>query len=259
MRQLANILTVLFIGLISAAYASAQMVLIENNAGEKRKICMYKNETINLKAKRCFTMNAGETATWNREGADSKFKVKIFKPRLIDKYLYTRTLPGDTKVILIGEDRRFGFSRDERKPKKVEYTLRVCNQNYREIYVALAFEVNNETSSHGWWGIKKRACVNVAVSELMKKTSEVEFGNFPKTYFYAKEYGSRSNKEWTGGDRGRLVCINTKTKFALRQILQIGNGGLRSAPCDPKNGKKIFSFRTMKENNLRGNTYFLTF
>ena len=203
-------------------------------------------------------MNPGESVMWNRGGETSNFKVKIFKKKLIDKYLYARSLPGDTKNILIGKGGRFGYSRDEPKPKKLEYFLKVCNQNYREIYVSLAFEVNNEISSHGWWGIKKKACVNVAVSKLMKSTSKVEFGNFPKTYFYAKEFGAGTSREWTGGDKGKNVCINNKSAFALRQYMPTTDGGLRGISCIG-NGLKLHQLREIKKTYLKGSTYYLTF
>jgi uncharacterized membrane protein len=252
-------LTILFFGLVSTAYVSAQNVLIDNKSGEKRKLCVYKNKQINLKSERCFVMNNGEQVFWNREGNNSTFKVKIFKSRLIDKYLYSRTLPGDTKVIILGTGGRFGFSRDERKPKKEEYTLNICNRNYGEIYIALAFQVNIDTSAHGWWGIKKGNCVNVAVSKLMKDTADIEYGNFPKTFYYAQEYGPGKNRTWFGGEDGKFVCIDKNSRFAIRQLLQTENGGLKQTPCAQTDGKEFVKFREMKKKTLRNRVYYLAF
>ena len=156
--RVVNILTILVICLISAISISAQsqpLVRIKNSSVEQRKICMYKNQTINLKAKRCFK-------------------------------------------------------------------------------------------------IKKSECVNVAVSKLMKSTIKIEYRNFPKTYYYAKEIGGQK-REWKGSEMGKNVCINMKTAFALRQTFPAPGGGLKMIGYT-KPGEKFYQFREMGNTYLKGNT-----
>ncbi|HUF04403.1 MAG TPA: DUF1036 domain-containing protein [Aridibacter sp.] len=247
-----------FAGPVSAQYDGT--VEIENDSGEKRKICAYRGHgAINIIATRCFTMNDGEKVLWTRENPWELFKVKIFESRpLLDKYLYSRNLPVETAAIIIGEGGKFGYSTHERKPALVKYRLKVCNSQFDDpVWFTLGFDTNDTFFTRGWWNVKKGDCIDVAVSELMYKDKNVPYGTLPRTYYYARTYGEKG-VEWVGGEDGTKLCINTTSVFRIDQIIPKGNGLRDKEPCDGVD-EAIKSFRTVNAPKSNEEYYYLSF
>jgi len=261
--RLFYLFSMLIISLISASLvrsqSAGQLVKIKNSSGEKRKICMYKDsDKVGIVPYRCFEMNSGETVMWNREGNTEKFKVKIFKPQFIDKYLYTRNLPGDTTIIIMGEGGRFGFSRDEVKPPITKYRLKVCNQQYNEtIYFTLGFETNSAFITEGWWNVGKGKCIEVAVSERLKSNWNVEYGSLPRTFYYARIYGSNP-LYWRGGENDYNLCINEKKAFNKKQFERDSTERYQPLSCDA-DGENLVRFRRLEDPKTNQEYYYLTF
>lgn len=259
-----TLFAVLLTGLFAAEYAAAQadgFVKIRNTSSDKKKICMYRSyragNAIMLLPYKCFELLSGEMVTWSREGDRSNFVVKIFKPALIDKYLYTRNLPGDTTTIIIGGGGRFGYSTDKPKPPVTRYRLRICNQQFDDmVYFTLGYETNAAFFTEGWWNLKKGECMEVGVSERLKKVLGLEYGNMPRTFYFAQTYG-KTPQEWNGGADGRRVCVNNKKEF--RTLYLRGNdGNYLPVPCGG-DGQKQVSFRLLGEPTANQEYYFLTF
>ncbi len=261
--RLFDLFAVLFIGLIAANFVSAQsekMVKITNSSGEKRKICMFKaDDKIEMFPYRCFEMNSDETILWNREGDSSNFKVKISKPQLIDKYLYKRDLPGDTTVILMGEGGRFGYSRDKPEPEVTKYRLKVCNRQYDQtIYFALGFETNEIIVTEGWWNVEKGKCVEIDVSERLKRQWYVEYGTLPRTFYYARIYGDKP-LIWQGGENDYNLCINEKSGFKKIPFKRDNDGKYQTYhPCIA-DGEALVRFRRLDDPKTNQQYYYLTF
>ncbi len=237
------------------------LVKIRNTSSDPKKICMYRSykagSAIVLLPYKCFKLLSGEMVTWNREGDRSSFVAKIFKPALIDKYLYTRNLPGDTITISIGGAGRLSHTTYKPMQPVTKYRLQVCNQQYDDIvYFTLGYETNSAFFSEGWWNLKKGECMEVGVSERLKKVLGVEFGNTPRTFYYAQTYG-KTPQEWNGGADGRSVCVNNKKEF--RTLYLRGNdGNYPPSPCGG-DGQKQVSFRLLGEPTANQEYYYLTF
>ncbi len=262
-KRLSYIPALFLVGLFAASGVSAHeglTVEIKNNSGEKRKICAYKGiSNIDLTAQRCFTMSPDESVLWNRQGDRSNFKVKIFESNtLVDKYLYTRELPGDTQTILIGEGGKFGSTRQERKPAAIKYWLKVCNYQFDEtVYFTIGLETNDVFMTRGWWDVAKDACVDLDISEMLKRDWKVPYGNLPKTYYYARTYGN-SPLFWVGGETDQSLCINEKKAFSLSQFLKGGSGTREANPCNGTGEMKV-KFRKMNDPIASEEFYYLTF
>lgn len=262
-RNIFTLFTILLTSLSFAEYAAAQndgLVAIRNTSGERRKICMYRsdNKIVSvLVPYKCIELNAGTTVIWSREGDFSTFTVKIFKPALIDKYLYTRNLPRRTTTIIIGEGGSFGYSTVKVKPPVAKYRLKVCNfKSDDEVYFTLGFETNAKFFTEGWWNLKKDECMEVDVSERLKRSIALEYGNMPRTYFYGRTYGGIP-QEWNGGTDGRPVCVNKKKAF--RTLYERGkDGNYLPVPCGG-DGQEQVSFRLLGEPKVGQEYYFLTF
>jgi hypothetical protein len=256
-----TLVAILLTSLFSAEYAAAQtdgIVEINNISGEGRKICMYRSDMLVLVPYKCFELNTGRKVIWSREGDRSSFIVKVFKPALlIDKYLYTRHLPGRTTWINMGKGGMFGYSTDKPKPPVTKYRLRVCNQQSDDkVYFTLGFETNAKFFTEGWWNLKKGECMEVGVSERLKKVIGLEYGNTPRTFYYARTYGGIP-QQWDGGTEGRPVCVNNKKAF--RTLYERGkDGNYLPSPCGG-DGQEQVSFRLLGEPKADQEYYYLTF
>jgi len=252
-----NLWAVLLVGLLWATYVSAQTNTLEirNDSGEKRKICMYKDaDLVGVVPYRCFVMNRGETVTWNREGAYTPFKVKVFKSQLVDKFLFSQRLEGSTTMIYINEG-RIRFSTQEESPTK--YRLKVCNQRFnQEIYFALGFATPRTLVTEGWWSVAKGKCVEIGVSESLKRIWNVEYGSMPNTYIYAESYGSKP-LYWRGGDSTYNFYINDRKAFNKNQFESRQGKSVRTS-CSAED-EKLVKFRRMGYPKVSQEYYYLTF
>lgn len=256
-------LALIFITIQLSVSVSAQSlatnppVLIKNNSGETRKICMHKPKTITLFAIGCVELKRGESIYWNRKGVFTPFKVKIYKVRkILDKYLFTRDLPADTGKIIIGKGGRFGFSRF--KNIRTKYSLRACNQRFDDtVYFTLGLETNYGFWTEGWWGVKKGKCINVNVSDRLKDKHNVPFGTKPDIHYFARSYGKK-RLTWSGGEGDYSLCIDPKSAFNLLQFRQSGTGKYDPLPCSAETRKRV-SFRRLKEPAERNSVFYLTF
>jgi len=251
------VFALLAISTVTVAAQGDSVVDIKNNSGEKRKICIYRgNDSVAIVAKKCFELNVGEMVTWNRQGDRSPFRVKIYKPALIDKYLYIRDLPGDTQRIIMGTDKRFGFSRHEAKPAALEYRLKVCNQRFDDkIFFTLAYETNNGRLTEGWWSLEKGKCAEFPVSRQLQSKLGLNYGNLPRTYYYARTYGSNP-LFWRGGEDGRMIGINDSKAFNL--VSKLFSDGSYDNSCNVP-GYSIESFRRINDPRANQQYYYLTF
>ncbi len=69
----------------------ADQVTIANQTGQKIMVCVYKGtDKVMTVALKCWTINANETAEWERGKDSSAFKVKVFKPGVIDKLWFSK-------------------------------------------------------------------------------------------------------------------------------------------------------------------------
>jgi len=241
--QLNKLWAVLLGGLLSATYVSAQTKIVEirNDSGEKRKICMYKDtDLVRAVPYRCFVLNRGEADTWSREEGAYPFVVRVFKPQLVDKQLFYQRLPGNTTVINIDAE-RIRFNVQEILPQK--YRLKVCNQRFdQEIYFALGFATPGTLVTEGWWSVAKGKCVEIGVSESLKRTWNVKYGSMPNTYFYAESYGSNP-LYWRGGDSTYNFCINDRKAFSKNQFESRQGRSVRTS-CTAED-EKLVNFRRL--------------
>ncbi|MEZ5307422.1 MAG: DUF1036 domain-containing protein [Pyrinomonadaceae bacterium] len=261
-RRAATYILTIFAFLFAAGEIFPQaggIVQIRNRSLEKRKLCVYGgNDAIGVVPSRCFDFNPDEVVDWNRGADGSNFKVRIFKPGLIDDYLYSRDLPGNTKVIVMGEGKTFGYSQSEPKPQAVKYRLKVCNQQYdANIYFTLGHETSSLFLSEGWWNVTKGQCIEIAVSERLKKDWGVEYGTVPTTYYYARTYGDKP-LYWWGKDENNELCIHTKSAFAIKQTEKDGAGGIRPVTCVAEGLQKV-KFRKLGSPKANEEYYYLTF
>ncbi len=249
--------TVALTAVLAAAAQNGPYVQIKNISSEKRKMCVYNhNDNVGVVARRCFTLKSGETVTWNREGDYQPFKVKVFKPQLVDDYLYTRNLPFDTARILLGEGGRFGFSREPAKPEATKYILKVCNKQYDQpVSFVLAFEVNKGLLTEGWWTVNKGQCYDFPVSKKLYEGYNVDYGTLPHTYFYARTGGFRS-LQWVGGNGDLLLCVNQKKAF--QSWLDRTTDGLEKSSCR-NDGEEMILFRHLDDPKTNQGYYYLSF
>ena len=201
-----------------ATSASAQAigdnppVEIKNTGDEVRKICFHKPKRVTLFAIGCVHLKPGENIFWDRKSTYTPFKVKVYQDRkLVDKYLYSRDLPGDTGSILIGRGFRFGFSRFKNIRK--QFTVRVCNTKYDDpVYFALGLDYANYMVSEGWWSVKKGECKNIPITKRAKDNWSVPYSQIPRVYYYARTYGDKP-LYWNKGEGARVFCLNPKQRF----------------------------------------------
>ena len=98
--------------------------------------------------------------------------------------------------------------------------------------------------------------MEVDVSERLKKAIALEYGNTPRTFYYARTYGGIP-QEWRGGTDGRTVCVNNKQSF--RTLYERGkDGNYLPVPCGGE-GQEEVSFRLLGEPKLNREYYYLIF
>lgn len=247
--NLKNLFAALIVVLISGIYVSARSditVTIKNDSGEDRKLCVYNiADQVGVVPKICFTMKKNEGALWQNTGR-VEFMVKVFKPALLDEYLYTRRLPGDTDKIIVGTGGRFGFGR-ETPPKR--YFLKVCNQKWdQKVFFVLGFETVKGTWTEGWWALEKGKCLDFPVSEKLKSKWGIDYGYMPKIYFYA-QVKTPQTLEWRGSEKDLNLCINMSNAFSKEQFQKDASGLLRALPCNATSDKMVrFRHLTGSEN-----------
>lgn len=224
---------------VMASGASAQLVgdnppvKIENNSGETRKVCFHKPKRVTLFAIGCVTLKDGENIFWDRKSEFTPFKVKIYKTRkLVDKYLYSRDLPGDTWKILIGPGARFGFSRFASLTGK--YNVRACNTEQKDdVWFSIGFDSVWGMLSEGWWKIPQGECRTVDINDRMSKNWNLGVSRPPRVYYYARTYGDEP-KFWNKSNLAKTFCINKKQRFTAK--LQ-GDGA-----CDANQVKSTYRY-----------------
>lgn len=65
--------------------SSAEKVVIENNRGEKVKICTYRSDDISLiRPRKCWMLNKGQKISWNRGKDAHAFDIRLFEPGLFE-------------------------------------------------------------------------------------------------------------------------------------------------------------------------------
>ena len=252
---------ILMTSLFFSEYATAQddiLVEIINSSGEKRKICIYKGEDrVAVVPQKCFVMNVKEKLIWNREGNNVYFQVKVFRPGIVDRFLYTRQLPASTWVMQIGKGNTFSYSNKKSDGSVTKYRLKVCNQRFnQEIYFAVSFETNDYFVTEGWWSVKKGKCVELAVSDRLKRSINLNYGNLPQTYYYAESHGDNP-QFWAGGSSGRALCVNDRKAFQIMLVRGRGGNPIPGA-CDQL-GQKVVSFRRIDTPKTNEEYYYLTF
>jgi len=251
-----NLWAVLLVGLLSATYVSAQKAVeIKNNAGEKIKICMYKDtDLVRVVPYRCFVMSSMEEVIWRRQEGNTPFVVRVFKSQLVDKQLFYQRLPVDTNFILI-EKARLRFSVETNVPQR--YRLKVCNQRFdQEIYFALGFVTPASIVTEGWWSVAKGKCVEIGVSESLKRTWNIRYGMMPETYFYAESRGSNP-LHWRGRDNAFNFCIDDRKAFN-RNEFETRQGKIVRTSCTDEDEKRV-KFRRLGYPEVEEEYYYLTF
>jgi uncharacterized membrane protein len=254
--RLNNLWAALLGVLLSATYVSAQKTVeIENNAGDKIKICMYKDtDQVRAVPYRCFVMTSLEKVTWKRTEGATPFVVRVFKSQLFDKQLFYQRLPVDTNFILI-EKAKLRFSVETNVAQK--YRLKVCNQRFdQEIYFALGLVTPASIVTEGWWSVAKGKCVEIGVSESLKSTWNIRYGMMPETYFYAESRGSNP-LYWRGRDSAFNFCINDRKAFSKNEF-ETRRGKVVRTSCTAEDEKRV-KFRRLGYPNVNQEYYYLTF
>ena len=199
-------------GAAAQSLATNPQVEIRNTGDETRKLCLHKDKDITLFAKGCLTIGPGETLLWDRKGEFTPFKIKVYEKRkLLDKYLYTRSLPGDTGRIIVGSGGRFGFSRFQNIAKK--FSLRMCNTQYDDpVYVAIGLDYADRKLSEGWFSIARGRCIDVPISQRAKDNWNMPYSKIPRIYYYARTYGEKP-VYWNRGANAQTFCLDQGKRF----------------------------------------------
>jgi len=258
--NLLSLLTILLTSLLFSEYAVAQSNLVEirNSSGEKRKICMYKDTDRLAKIPyKCFELLAKEKVVWNRGGDTANFKAKVFRPAIVlDKLLHYARVPGLTTQMVMGAGSKFAHSAAPVKAGVTKYRLKVCNKRFNEkIYFAISFETNDQYLTEGWWSVTRGQCVDLEVSDRLKRKINLDYGNLPRMYFYAETW-STNPMYWTGGIDGLYHCVNDRKAF--EQKIPRGRGvSPQAKPCGPS--QKTVSFRRVEASKTNEVYSYLTF
>ena len=203
---------------LGAAPAFAQdvgdnpQVRVENASDETRKICFHKPKTVTLFPIGCVTLEPGESILWNRKGNFSPFKVKVYEDRkMLDKYLYSRDLPGDTGKIIVSEGFRFGFSRFKNITRS--YSVRVCNTSQDDdVWFSLGYDMAGSLMSEGWWSVKRDECKTIQVTKNLKDKWGLNTRSAPRVHYYARTYGEKP-LFWSDKAGSVRFCLNKGKRF----------------------------------------------
>ncbi|MGH9968777.1 MAG: DUF1036 domain-containing protein [Pyrinomonadaceae bacterium] len=237
-----------FISIALPATARADKIKITNELRERVKVCVYDaTDRVAIFPSKCWTIDAGKTAVWDRGKEEFTFNARVFRPSLIDDHICS------------GIDLTQDFHIDaSRKPCRVytldpvpapepppaaqpkpapapakKYTLRVCNTTGATVQFALGYPINDfNFVGEGWWLVSKGDCMNIAMSEIWKAQGIME-GVFAPTYIYAKS-GQLFQQIWEGTGDDLRFCINQKKAFEIRQF-EIKNRRLIEFPCEGTN------------------------
>lgn len=248
--------------LFAAQHATAQTisyVSISNEAGEAREVCVYRaDDHTTANPIECFQIYNKQSARWYREGDRSNFRIRTFDPTSDDKILDDRELPGGTTLILLRKDGKLVFGGDPRKKSLVvKFRLKACNQRFDEkISFALSFETDTAFISEGWWSLEKGKCVEIPVSERLKKSINLVYGEMPRTYLYARTHGEKPQFwYWSGTGDGKSFCIIEKKTFKI-------SGRPTPAGTPPvcaEIDQKIAAFRRVADPKADDDVYYVTF
>lgn len=254
---------ILLTSLFSAGSAYAQtipFVDIYNDSGKEVRACIYPtDDPVPLKPLECFEMEHGEAVLWIRGKYRSDFRLMVFTPAPGDKLVVDRVLPAGTNTIMISENGKISFGGNPRSVPATKYKLKVCNQRFDEkITFALTFETDAAFISEGWWSVEKGKCIEIRVSERLKRSINLAYGNMPRTYYYARTHGDDPQYwYWSGEGDGRSLCINQKKAFKI--LGERGPAGnFKSAPCTGSN-QKMAAFRRVDDPKTNQEYYYLTF
>ena len=78
-------LGILIAALSGSPYARAETTTIENNRGEKVKLCTYRSDDKSLaRPRKCWMMKPRRRIKWDRGDDDSAFDVRIFGPGVFE-------------------------------------------------------------------------------------------------------------------------------------------------------------------------------
>ncbi|MFL0356390.1 hypothetical protein ACI5KX_07895 [Erythrobacter sp. GH1-10] len=214
---------------LAATPAAAQqhrtgVIEIDNDSGEERRICFYKNKKINLVSEECFDVPDGRTAIYVRgeNRAEERFKVKVFRlGKLLPKYLYSRdNLPGDTVNVRIGSGGGFGYSRYRApRPPKPEYRVKFCNMTQLDpVWMMIGSAGGNTAISEGFWSIPHDECITINYSERLQRVIGGDRGVPLMTMYRAYTVGE--NRQTWGGiedNEDPELCVNTQSRFVIDQ------------------------------------------
>ena len=65
--------------------SSAEKVVIENNRGEKVKLCTYRSDDISLiRPRKCWMLTKGQKISWNRGKETHAFDIRLFEPGVFE-------------------------------------------------------------------------------------------------------------------------------------------------------------------------------
>ncbi|MBV7260097.1 hypothetical protein [Erythrobacter crassostreae] len=215
----------------TALPASAQdrigLIEITNGSDTEKRVCVYKDQRINLKAEECFDLPSERTTIWAR-GENRKaerFKVKVFEKRkLLPKYLYSRDrMPGDTVSITVRDQNLSARAyRAPAKPKP-SYRVKFCNEGQTgKVWLAIGFSGGQSSGpkaySEGYWGIAPKECITINYSELLMKVGGGYPLDPPKMMYRAYTVGDNA-AVWSGAAEREdpVLCVNTKRKYAINQ------------------------------------------
>jgi uncharacterized membrane protein len=248
--------------LFVAQHAAAQgtsYVSISNEAGEAREVCVYRaDDPTTADPIECFELYNKQAAKWYRQGDRSNFRIRTFDPTSDDKVLDDRELPGGTTLILLRKDGKLVFGGDPRKKSLVvKFRLKACNQRFDEkISFALSFENDAAFISEGWWSVEKGKCVEIPVSEKLKQSINLVYGELPRAYFYARTHGKNPRFwYWSGAGEGKSFCINEKKAF---KISGKRNPAGTPSPCTASY-QKTAAFRRVADPKADEEVYYLNF
>lgn len=248
--------------LFAAQHAAAERtsyVSISNEAGEAREVCVYRaDDPTTANPIECFEIYNKQAAKWYREGDRSNFRIRTFDPTSDDKILHDRELPGGTTLILLRKDGKLVSGGDPRKKSLVvKFRLKVCNQRFNEkISFALSFESNAAFISEGWWSLEKGKCIEIPVSEQLKQSISLVYGELPRTYFYARTHGDKPQFwYWSGIGDGKSFCIDEKKSFKLSGKRTLSGNPPQCTASD----QKTAAFRRLADPKADEDIYYLNF
>ncbi len=262
-----------FIVIAQPATARADRITMTNKLKERVKICVY-YETDRFPfpviPMKCWTIDAGKSAVWDRGKDKFTFIARVFRPALIDQEICSGNGIKGEYFFVDGSPCRIYSSpnkpapelppADEAEPTPIpakNYTLRVCNTTGATVQFALGYFIERVNFvGEGWWLVSKESCMNIDMSEVWKPQG-LKDGSFARTFMYAKS-GRYFQQIWEGRaqDYDPSFCINQKKAFAIRKF-EIKDNQRFLVPCKGTNLEEVYFFGI--PNPEFNSTYYWTF